>query len=502
MSVPSCPRRRLLLPVMSGAVVLLVGIGIRDGLPHTNVFNVVWAGEVGDESLLELDDASIARILKGFRPEGEALVKLRRLLHDLDASEFLVRDHAMNKLLLYPVIPRTMLDELSTTGSTEVRLAVRRLRASQSPERIDLLLRSAYAAIERRTIRGKCGELLASLPFNVHKSTYRRGQTAIASTVEPSDSTTLRAALAARSPLIRRTAATILGDLSGVDAVDDLRPLLRDNDASVRLDVAIALGNLGRTESLLPLIDLLENEVFVIRWKASVALAGFVGESRGYNPAATRKAREASVRNWRTWLTQHASSVRLTTPIEVPAKVALFNGQDFTGWTPVGEEAADPNDVWEIRDGVLTAIPRKSGDLRTVAAFEDYRFNLSFRMPSVAGDSGVGVCLRDPSSNRPVYLEVQLHPGNCGDFYMINGFQAWAAGQPIGFRAVKWNESNERYQKWNQLEITVVSGSARVSVNGEVQNQADKLPAGASHVLLRNEGSMVEFRDVTLEPLE
>lgn len=455
-----------------------------------------------DLPLLELDRSAIERILNGFNPQGEQLVELQRQLEALDSSEFLVRDRAMKDLLLRPVIPPDLMDEISKAGSTEVRLAVRRLRASHSPERIDLLLRSVYTAIDWRSIEGLCSEVLKTLPFAVHSSTRRLGEKAIASTAQKSDAAKLRTALSAKSPVIRRTAATVLADVVGEKAGDDLLPLTKDTDANVRLDAAIALGNVGRRESLGPLVKLLQHDVFAIRWKASEALVALTGQSHEYNPAAAIRTRKEAIERWRLWLQKNQDSASLTTPIVVPAEIVLFNGSDLTGWTAYREGKIDASDVWMVSGGNLNTIPKKSGDLRTNAAFEDYRLTLEFRMPSAAGDSGVGVCLQDANARRPVYLEVQLHPNNCGDLYVINGLQAWAAGQPVGFRAVKWKQSNERYQQWNKMEVIVAGGTARVAINGEMQNQADKLPAGASHVLLRNEGSKVEFREIILEPLE
>jgi hypothetical protein len=155
-----------------------------------------------------------------------------------------------------------------------------------------------------------------------------------------------------------------------------------------------------------------------------------------------------------------------------------------------------------IRDGILESKAKQFGDLRTRDAFEDYRLALQWRMPKVSGDSGIGVALLDANSHTPAYLEVQLHPNNSGDIYVVGGMRAESRGEPIDSRAVKWLQSNEHYRQWNDMEIVVSGGDVTVAVNGEIQNHASQCPQAPSHILVRNEGSTVQFRNIILEPLE
>lgn len=460
------------------------------------------AGEPLDVRGADSDRVEIQRLLRGFHPQGDDLRVLERHIRNLDSDEFLARDRAMRDLLRLPIIPPDLLANMSSEGSTEVRLATRRLQRAQSASKTDRLLQSAYATILRRRWGGLSSELLDSLRFAGQVSTRRLGQRALAATVDGDDVSVLRSALNHDSPIVRRAAAMALSELLGDKSIDDLLPMVRDRDAKVRLEVAVALVNLGRQEALGPLVELLEHDVFLIRWQASEVLVASTGESLDYRPAAQPSARRAGVEGWRTWLAKTAPSCKLTFPVELPTQLRLFNGQDFTGWVAYTRELTEPEEVWSVHDGLLTTKAKQIGDLRTRDAFGDYRLSFQWRMPSAAGDSGIGVALVDASSQQPIYLEVQLHPNNSGDLYVIGGLHAKSGGEPIDSRAAKWGQSNERYRQWNDMEIVVRGGSVTVAVNGEIQNEAHECPVEPSHIMIRNQGSVVQFSNIVLTPLE
>ncbi len=459
------------------------------------------ASASGDEAL---DRASVVDFLRGFSPDEQQRQRLASLLHELDAAEFAVRDAAMRELLRQPIVPPAMLDDAYENGSTEVRLAVRRLLRSQTPRRIETLLQEAYASISRQQYRGLCAEVLSSLRFAGQAQTVRSGQQALEVTVTRDDAATLRQHLNNASPVLRRTAAVALARISQDAAADGLLRLLDDTMPNVQLDVAVALGNAGYRESLNTLVDLLDSERLVIRWRSSEALRGLTGMSFGFRPAAAPADRQRAAQQWRKWLETHREAITLRTPVESPTHIDLFADNDLSNWVAFSKAGrVPPDEIWEVRDERLIAKPKQYGDLRTLDAFGDYCLSFEWRMTRGIGDSGVGVMLTDRDNPNPSYLEVQLHTDNAGDLYRRGSFSSWSRGQPIEFRATKWEKSNERHGGlWNHMEITVHGGDVRVVVNGVVQNEASRGPDKPGHILLRHEGSQVEFRHIHLVPLE
>jgi serine/threonine protein kinase len=88
------------------------------------------------------------------------------------------------------------------------------------------------------------------------------------------------------------------------------------------------------------------------------------------------------------WLSHQPPAKTVSqTPVAVtPEFVAIFNGQDFSGWE------GDPQ-IWSVQDGVITANNGTSKERRPVALFwrggtvDDFELRLSFKIKS--GNSGV-----------------------------------------------------------------------------------------------------------------
>ncbi len=79
--------------------------------------------------------------------------------------------------------------------------------------------------------------------------------------------------LADEAAQVRRTAAEILGELSGVDAQEALERGSRDHDPGVRAAVATSLAALGEPESLSALRRMAADEDERVRTAAELALA-------------------------------------------------------------------------------------------------------------------------------------------------------------------------------------------------------------------------------------
>ena len=71
---------------------------------------------------------------------------------------------------------------------------------------------------------------------------------------------------------------------------------------------------------------------------------------------------------------------------EQPAEIALFNGEDLSGWHLYNEEKTPS--IWSVEEGLLTCDPSNDGafgDLVTDLTYEgDYIFQCSWRVDSAA----------------------------------------------------------------------------------------------------------------------
>lgn len=176
-----------------------------------------------------------------------------------------------------------------------------------------------------------------------------------------------------------------------------------------------------------------------------------------------------------------------------PGFESLFNGKDLSGWcfrekvdrkapavgavTTVFDGQTSSNDEgrYSAKDGILTVnFPkgqeRLVAQLYTVREFpKNFILKLEFRA-SVNADSGIFI-------RRP-----QLQ---CRD-YLVAG--------PEAYKSLK----NYKPQDWNQIEVVVKDGIARCTCNGEVLEEALKLPASGPVGLEGDRGQM-EYRHIQIK---
>jgi len=429
---------------------------------------------------------------------------LNQLIEQLDDNRFVVRRQAQLALAKQKFIPDDILRRALGHASLEVRSVARRLLTTHSREYREELFQALMEVIEQHQVHGFVSPLLAAIEQNESLIKWDGAIKAIKMTASTNDRDRLEKALQSKLPLIRAAGATAMFQLWGAESFEALRPLLEDADDRVRLVGTMAYANHGRRECLGPFVALLDSERFVVRWKSVVALRSISGMEFGYQPAAQLLERKTAVTRWQQWLAANRDEISWQGPLALPAELVLFNGKDLRGWQEVaGGRLLDRPQNWQAKDGVLRCGTGSRGYLRTREAFRNYQLKLQWRMLTGAGDSGVGLMMVAADGNDPACLEVQLHTDNSGDFYIIGGFVANVAGKKISFRAHKLQPSNERgVGQWNDMEIQVLQGEVTVKVNGLLQNKASGCHQQPGKINLRNEGSAVEYRRITLLPLD
>jgi hypothetical protein len=160
--------------------------------------------------------------------------------------------------------------------------------------------------------------------------------------------------------------------------------------------------------------------------------------------------------------------------------LSLFNGKDLTGWGYSATEnfdgtqsAADKR--YSAGEGILTVHPQSEGprlrQLWTVKTFpKNFHLKLEFRA-SPNADSGI--FLRKPQLQCRDYW-------TAGPYYTLGKYKA---------------------QDWNVIEVVVKDNVAHCTCNGEVLEEALKLPADGPIGLEADRGTM-EYRHIQIKELE
>ncbi len=205
-----------------------------------------------------------------------------------------------------------------------------------------------------------------------------------------------------------------------------------------------------------------------------------------------------------------------TLPVKAASDtIKLFNGKDLSGWKA---HSADPNvkmqDVWSVKDGIITCQGKPLGYLYTERTFTNYKLAVEWRWPPGVEPTNSGIFLRinGGTGGIPRTIENQLKSGNAGDLYGFHGFKIdgdpartkkntgnQVLGDFIGVSAMAYNEKAPG--QWNRCEITVDGPNLKVVVNGKVVNEAHDCEVLAGPVGLQSEGGEVQFRLVELTPL-
>jgi beta-glucosidase len=199
---------------------------------------------------------------------------------------------------------------------------------------------------------------------------------------------------------------------------------------------------------------------------------------------------------------------------------SLFNGRDLTGWHV--DVPADSNvrvrNPFIVRNGMLVTLGEPRGHLITDASYRNYRLQAEYRFPAAPGNAGILVHASTPRALYGMFprsIEVQMEHGNAGDFWCIledirvpdmegrRGPPAeWGTTEGKARRILNLTDSSEKpLGQWNTMVIEAVGRSIRVWVNGDLVNDGSDATADHGQIAIQSEGSEVEFRKLSLEPI-
>lgn len=137
---------------------------------------------------------------------------------------------------------------------------------------------------------------------------------------------------------------------------------------------------------------------------------------------------------------------------------AIFNGQDFSGWTGAV-------DNYEIIDGAIRCKPGKGGNLYTEEVYDDFVSRLEFRLPH-GGNNGLAI--RYPGEGNPAYTgmcEIQVLDSEAAKYAKLDPRQYH--GSAYGMVAAHRGYLREPGE-WNYQVTTVRGTTIRVELNGSV----------------------------------
>ena len=101
----------------------------------------------------------------------------------------------------------------------------------------------------------------------------------------------------------------------------------------------------------------------------------------------------------------------------------LFNGKDLTGWTfhVQADSTATAEDVFGVKDGVITIAGQPFGYMITDQSFSDYKLHLEWRWPGEPSNSGIFLHAEPIDAVWPRCAEVNLMNGRAGDMIASGG---------------------------------------------------------------------------------
>ena len=205
-----------------------------------------------------------------------------------------------------------------------------------------------------------------------------------------------------------------------------------------------------------------------------------------------------------------------STPGENKRSIELFNGKDLAGWQYVlAEPQVKMSEVWSVQDAVLTCQGKPLGALCRGPAVTNFRLVVEYRWPpgSEPGNSGIFSRISEPLKAIPCAVEVQLKHGSAGDVLGLQG-KSIAAGQPRFFEVKKHPvagdiagvskmlDAENPPGQWNRVEILAQGARYQVWINGILVNDVGGVALVSGLVGVQSEGGVIQFRRITLTPLD
>ncbi len=193
---------------------------------------------------------------------------------------------------------------------------------------------------------------------------------------------------------------------------------------------------------------------------------------------------------------------------------ALFNGKNLEGWVIMGKgravSAIDGGWTVDPSRGVLMCDEKKWNGVWSVDSFQDFILTLEWRWRPghTAKPNGSGVVVRTNGFNSkgldPKGIEIDLRPkkgAGTGAFLAYEVPLRNHEGAIDGFKERRLGclrQADRNGDEWTPCEIECIGDEITVKINGTLVNRATNAPLAKGKIVLRNQFSGVEFRNIKL----
>jgi hypothetical protein len=219
-------------------------------------------------------------------------------------------------------------------------------------------------------------------------------------------------------------------------------------------------------------------------------------------------------------VSSQAPSASAVTPDKV---IPLFNGKDLSNWdvdVPARDTNANAAPSFTVRNGMLVSLGKPEGHLITKQMYRNYRLETEYRFTGKPGNCGILVHASRPRALYKMFpqsIEVQMHSGNAGDFWVIQEDievpdmekrrprkpgEKWGGAEGDARRILNLTDGSEKpVGEWNTMVIEARDRSITVWVNGQLVNQGTNASVDHGKIAVQAEGTEVEFRKLEIGPL-
>ena len=154
-------------------------------------------------------------------------------------------------------------------------------------------------------------------------------------------------------------------------------------------------------------------------------------------------------------LTDNTSAVFPPVVVDQSKAIALFNGEDLSGWKIHGTEQ------WYVEDGLLVCengVDNTFGYLTTIKHYKDFELTLEYKQEK-RGNSGIFV-RSTVKGNKATGWQVEIAPPG----HKTGGINAYKSGWLAKPDAAK--DAVIKMGEWNEMKVLVKGGSITSWLNG------------------------------------
>ena len=197
--------------------------------------------------------------------------------------------------------------------------------------------------------------------------------------------------------------------------------------------------------------------------------------------------------------------------------VLLFDGKTSYGWRGANKDYF-PEKGWEIKDGILTVLGEKGGDIITKRKYGDFDLHIEFRVKEQKANSGIKyyVLENEYQEGKALGLEFQTansHPGTnlitaLGSLYeILPAKEKFVHPAPAG----EWNKvrivsKDNKVQHWlNGYKILQYKRSGKKFREGVLNSKFKEIKnfgeVTEGDILLQDHNDEVSFRNIKIREL-